>query len=225
MIKRIFGEDNGLELSVSEKEIYLYPGKKSRLKIHAKNSTEYDMHLFLSFGELVGAVMDKRETDVFVPAQGETYFDFPLTLKSDERMYMGCLVSEFSVTDRVLEWTSGYELVMFSENVFKCGERGDFSANDEMLFSDKGRIFIGENECVMLEAACVSDTEVIFESQVPEKISLYLDGNRQECENILLKGGLNKICIESLCEQQIAFKDIYSDKVICLNTVNPKYYL
>ena len=32
-------------------------------------------------------------------------------------------------------------------------------------------------------------------------------------------------CIESLCEQQIAFKDIYSDKVICLNTVNPKYFL
>ena len=225
MIKKIFGDDNGLELSVMEKDIYLYAGKKSKIKIHAKNSTEYDMHLYLSFGELAGAVMDKKEADVFVPAEGETFFDFPLTLSSGERMYIGCLVSEFSVTDRVLEWTSGYELVLFCENVFRCADKCDFSPSDEMFFSDKGWIFIGEKEYVMLETACVADTQAVIEAEVPEKLSVFLDGSECDGEKILLKGGLNKICLVSQCEQKVAFKDEVSDKVLCLNTVNPKCFL
>lgn len=224
MIKRIFGEDNGLILRLEKENVFLYPAKKSKIIVSAKNITEYDMHLFLSLGDVPALVINKKEMDVIVPAEGETCFELPIFVKGDERMFVGESILEFSVTDRVLEWTSGYEVALFTENVFKCSNKCDFSACDEMFFSHKGEIYIGEKEFVMLEVACLWEQSVIVEAQCSEKLKIF---HESQCVDgkILLISGLNRICLSSGCGQKVAFKDEISEKVLCLNTINPKYYL
>lgn len=224
MIKRIFGEDNGLILRLEKENVFLYPAKKSKIMVWAKNITEYDMHLYLSFSDLPALVIDKKEMDVIVPAEGETRFELPIFVKSDERMFVGESILEFSVTDRVLEWTSGYEVALFTENAFKCFHKCDFSACDEMFFSHKGEIYVGEKEFVMLEVACLSEQNVIVEAQCSEKLKIF---HESKCVDgkIPLSSGLNRICLTSQCDQKVAFKDELSEKVLCLNTINPKYYL
>ena len=89
MIKQIFGEDNGLLLQLESDNVFLYPSKKSKPRFFAQNSTEYDMHLFVSFDTSCGITMDKKEMDVFVPALGNTAFVLPVSVSEDDKMFTG----------------------------------------------------------------------------------------------------------------------------------------
>ncbi|MBP3579983.1 MAG: hypothetical protein J6K12_01915 [Clostridia bacterium] len=225
MVKRIYGDDCGLELIIEEDEIFLCPSKKNKIELLAKNDTEYDMHLFFCFHMTGNVAMDKKEFDVFVPAQGNTCHTLVLSLSSEEKMYTGESVLEFLVKDRVLEWTCGYEIQVFTENVFKCCEKIDYSQNPQMLFSDKGVIYIDKGEYAVMEVANLLECDVTLESIEGNDIKVYVE--KELCRNgrVHLKEGLNRLCITAEKESRVVIKDELSGKKVCLNTVNPKYFL
>lgn len=225
MIKRIFGEENGLELSVEKDSLFLCPSKKNKIRLVAKNSTEYDMHLFFSFQVPALCTMEKKEADVFVPAEGDTSFEMVLVSGVGDVMYPGEPVLEFAVKDRVLEWTSGYEIQLYTETVFKCGKKNDFSPSEEMLVSNKGRIFIGEKECIMIECASEGELDVTLCGDGKTTPSVYLENKECTDGKIHITEKLNRICITSDCEQQIEFKNEISGEAVFLNTINPKRFL
>ncbi len=225
MVKRIYGDDCGLELVIEQGEIFLCPSKKNKIQLFAKNITEYDMHLFFSFQMTGKVAMEKKEFDMFVPAQGNTCHTLVLSLSTEEKMYTGESVLEFLVKDRVLEWTCGYEIPIFTENVFKCCEKIDYSQSSQMLFSDKGVIYIGKGEYAVMEAASLEESDVSVESTEGNDIRVYAEKELCRDGRVHLKEGLNRLCITAEKESRVIIKDEMSGKTVCLNTVNPKYFL
>lgn len=225
MIKKIYGEDNGLILKTEENRIFLRPSKKRTLTVYSENRTEYDMHLYVSFTCPLGLKIEKKELDVFVPAEGNSRFEIPLFVSDDEKIFIGCSALEFSVTDRALEWTCGYEITLFTENTFACGVPFDFSPRAEMLFSHNGEIFMDKNEAVLLEVASFDDENITAEVVDGEKPQLFV--NKMLTDDVIsLKKGCTRLCIRSGSSGcRIAFRRHESNEKICLNTINPKYFL
>jgi len=224
MLKRILGDDNGLSLSLNKSPVYLCPSKKSVIEITANNTTEYDMHLFLSFGAVSGVTLQNSEPDFFIPAQGKSVFTLMLSVSENEKLYMGTSILDFKVTDRVLEWQQEYELCFFTENGFtRCDGENDYSPDEQMLFSRQGIIYLSENENACLQAACTEEKTFLF--QYDGTAELYVNGNLCQNDKFTLQSGLNKICISCKNDGAFWFAEIESEKKTCLNTINPKFFL
>ena len=225
MIKRILGEDNGLMLEIRQTPVYLCPSRKNKITIFAANSTEYDMHLYLSFKLPMCIGTEKKETDFFVPAEGNSSLELTLTVSGDEKMYIGQSYLELAVKDRTLEWVQLYELELYIENVFKCASGKDFMPCTDMLFSRSGIIYLDKNECAMLEIASENDLDLSISALEGTAPRIFTD--TEECVDgrLVLKKGLTRLCIQSNDTSSIVIKDQASEKVLCLNTINPKYFL
>lgn len=224
MLKRILGEDNGLSLSLNVTPVYLCPSKKTKVEITACNTTEYDMHLFLSFGTVSGVTLKNSEPDFFVPAEGKSVFTLEMSVSENEKMYIGSSVLDFTVCDRVLEWKQEYEMSIFSENVFKCCDgKNDFSPDEQMLLSRGGVIYLSKDENACIEAACTEKNTVLLEGKGSAEV--YLNGNVCKNGTLNLESGLNKICISSKSDGAFWFVQSENEKVISLNTINPRFFL
>lgn len=226
MLKRILGKEHGLKLSLVNTPVYLCPSKKTKIEITAQNTTEYDMHLFLSFSAPVGVKLGNSEPDFFVPAEGKSTFVLEVKCDENAKIYMGTSIIEFKAADRVLEWQQEYELEIFTENVFKCCSRpNDFSADDEMLYSSHGRLYLTKAENACLQCACTDNEQFVLQGEKSARADVYVNGQLCESSAVFLEKGLNKICIS--CKEDGCFWFAHRDneKEACLNTINPKYFL
>ena len=224
MIKQILGEERGLILSTEKKDVFISPAKKNKMVLNAKNTTEYDMQLFMSFMPSSGTGCPTSEFDFFVPAEGASKTEISVETGSEARMYFGYTVAELTVRDRVLEWQNTYEIPMFFENVFKCSEKCGFCASDEMAVSNGGVIYLCKGEYAMMLAASEDERDIgigLKSGACPKILA-----DEKPCKDIFtLNKGLTRLCFYAEDDTAFYFKDLQSDKLICLNTVNPKYFI
>ena len=224
MIKQILGEQQGLILATEKDRVFISPVKKNKIVLTAKNVTEYDMQLFVSFEPPHGVGCASKEFDFFVPAQGGSKTELNLQSSDGARIFFASTIAELTVKDRVLEWQNSYEIPFLCENVFKCAEKCDFSACEEFSVSSKGVIYLCKGEYAMIAAASDREYEVGLEIKSGACPKVTSEG--KECGGVItLQKGITRICFYAPDDTSFYFKDLQSEKLVCLNTVNPKYFM
>lgn len=229
MIKQILGNDNGLSFEKSEENIFLTPSKTKTVTIYGKNTTEYDMQLYISLSLPFGIKSSLKEFDFSVPAEGNSRFELDFSLSDDNKIFMGEAVCEIKVCDRVLEWESVYEIPLMCEMAYCYNEKALFSPDSAPMYTSKGGLWLDGINAALFEIPLQEAKNVIVSSDEGENFCVNLDGNNiHSSKGILfltLKNRLNKLFIRSDKEQAISFLDTSSEETVCLNTVNPKYFI
>ena len=134
------------------------------------------------------------------------------------------MIAELRVRDRVLEWENTYEIPLMCENIFKCSEKPDFAADGDMCCSSKGVIYLSEGEYAMLLAASSEEKDIcicVTDGGVPETT---VNGEKSDMK-FTLKEGLNRLCFYAKEDTAFYLTEDVSERTICLNTVNPKYFI
>ncbi len=230
MLKQILGEKTGLVLEVKPQRPVLCTGKSVKAELCALNSTEYDMCLDLSLNMPYGVSADKKETDIVVAAQGKTVFYLSFSLPKDGKMFFGEGIIEIKVRDRVLEWENVYELEFACEMAFKCGEKNDFSATEQMLVTDNMKVWLDDNENCCFQIAIEKKMAVTLAFDEKTGFEVWLNGEKivasdYNCIELTLEEGLNKLCIAAQKGGYFWFCTSDGGERISLNTVNPKYFM
>ena len=229
MIKQILGDGNGLLLETRQEKIFLAPSRKKVITVYGKNTTEYDMKLYLSLSLPFCIKSSLGEFDFTIPAEGNSRFDIDFSLSDDSKLFMGEAVCELKVCDRVLEWENVYEIPLMCEMAYSEKNSVSFSAESDSSFSSKGAFWLDGKNNALFEIPLQEKKSVLLVSDEGDEFDAILDGIALKSKDgrlsLNLNEGLNKLAVFSENEQAICVLDSSSEEPTCLNTLNPKFFI
>ncbi len=219
MLKRILGT-SPYKVSL-EGNTFIVPGKKTAVNLIFKSQTEYDLPLSCSLFISSSAKVDMCEFDVMLPAEGKTTQRLVFDVPSGRKIVGGDYVAELEIIDRVLDSKTVYELELFEEMAYKCGDSYDsaFSVSDGAVYTRNGRFFGNKGEIVSLEIPVMEDKETEL-SVISGRIADFADGQK-----IKLTQGINRLVFEMKDDTSFELVNPSSTQVMLLQTLNPKFYI